>query len=110
MSNYNSEEEEIINIQTIKENKNKRKIKPLSEETKKIRAENIAKARETRSKNAQNNKTLKDVENNLKSLIISRKKEININDLIDDDNNNNNSDNSLLSEDKNIKKSKVIIA
>lgn len=86
MSSYNSESDDQIDIKSIQEEKeikkaSKKTIRPLKEETKEARRKNIEKARETRKLNAINNKTLKDVENNLKTLLIDRKKDIQLKDL-----------------------------
>ena len=85
MSNNNSDED----IQSIKEIKeNKKKIK-LSEETKKARANNLQKARDQRKLNATQNKTISNVENELKSLFNPNKhKDVYLKDII----NINNSD------------------
>lgn len=111
MSSYNSESDDNNDIKSIQEEKEIKKASkktirpPLKEETKEARRKNIEKARETRKLNAINNKTLKDVENNLKTLLIDRKKDIQLKDL-NDDLKNQNSENEDISdeEEKPIKK------
>jgi len=82
----NNSDEDIQSIKEIKENK--KKIK-LSEETKKARANNLQKARDQRKLNATQNKTISNVENELKSLFNPNKhKDVYLKDII----NINNSD------------------
>lgn len=84
--NNNNSDEDIKSIKEIKENK--KKIK-LSEETKITRSNNLQKARDQRKLNTTNNKTITNVENELKSLFNPNKhKDVYLKDII----NINNSD------------------